>query len=98
MVGFYLWNIRKKVWWADGVSRLLAIINFVLRGTSVLFWAVVWPYELFTMKGSLLDRLKFIVKNALTVAGMVGCSLLFAYWWYGSWQSIEYNFYYVRLG
>jgi hypothetical protein len=95
LVGFYLWNIRTKVWWADNLSRLLAIFNFVLRGTSVLFWAVVWPYELLSMKGSLFDRFKFLVKNGFTVVAMVGSSLLFAYWWYGSWQFIEYNFYYV---
>ena len=67
LIAFYFWNLRIENRKYDLVSRAIAIFNFVVRGTSVMFWAVVWPYELLTMKGTLWDRTKFILKNLLTM-------------------------------
>lgn len=79
----------------DLLSRLVAVVCFAIRGTSLLFWAVVWPYELFTMKGGFVERAAFIGKNVLTLTAMVAVSAMFAYWWYGQVHFIEFNFLYV---
>lgn len=91
LISFYLWTRRnehengRKF---DVISRALVVLSYTMRSTVVLFWAVVWPYELITMKGGLLDRVAFIAKNVLTVALMLGASIGFAYWWHGNLQFI----------
>ena len=95
LVAFYLWN-RRSEGWNDLWSRLIVILCFCMRPTSLFFWAIVWPYELLTMKTPFIGRVKFIFKNALTLLGMVALSLLVTRWWFGIWQLIEYNFLYVR--
>lgn len=67
LAAFYFWNLRHSNPRLDHLSRALAILNFVVRGTSVMFWAIIWPYELFTMPGSLKHRIFFIAKNILTM-------------------------------
>ena len=66
-MAFYIWNLRKVCWRMDYLSRSIAIVTFVLRSTSIMFWAVVWPYELFKMEGSRKDKVYFIIKNIITV-------------------------------
>lgn len=95
LVAFYLWN-RRSLANNDLWSRLLVILCFCMRPTSLFFWVVVWPYELLTMKGSWGDRIRFVGKNILTLLVMVATSLMVARWWFGSWQFVEYNFVYVR--
>lgn len=67
LVAYYYWVRRAENRWNDVLSRSIVIFGFVLRGTSIMFWAIVWPYELFTMRGTLVERAKFIAKNALTL-------------------------------
>jgi hypothetical protein len=67
LVAYYLWVRRAENKKNDLISRIIVIFGFVMRGTSIMFWAIVWPYELFTMRGDLLDRAKFIFKNILTL-------------------------------
>lgn len=68
-----------------------------MRPTTLFFWAVVWPYELLTMKSTWAGRIRFVLKNALTLIAMVVASLLVARWWYGQWHFLEYNFIYVPI-
>ena len=67
LIAFYAWNLRKIYWKMDYLSRSIVVMSFVVRSTCIMFWAVIWPYELFTMKGTLKDRALFILKNIITV-------------------------------
>lgn len=95
LVAFYFWRKRDQDWRYDWVSRLVTVFCFVVRGTSVMVWMVIWPYELLTMKGGLKQRAVFVGKSLLTVSAMLGASVLSTYIWTGKLQLVEWNFFYV---
>ena len=67
IAGFYYWLLRNQNKYNDLMSRVLSIIGFMTKFTTIFIWGIIWPYELLTMKGSLIDRIKFIIKNIITV-------------------------------
>lgn len=67
LIAYYYWMKRAEKPQNDLISRAIVVFAFVMRGTSLMFWAIVWPYELFTMRGTLMERFKFILKNLLTM-------------------------------
>lgn len=60
VISFYYWLIRDKGQRYDILNRILVGLNFIIRTTSLLLWAVIWPYELITMKA---NKIRFIFKN-----------------------------------
>jgi hypothetical protein len=62
VVAYYLWLNREKGKKYDLLSRIIVGLNFIIRTTSIIVWAVIWPLELVTMKT---NRIKFIIKNVL---------------------------------
>lgn len=60
VISYYFWLIRDRGQKYDFFSRILVGLNFIIRTTSILLWAVIWPYELITMKA---NRIRFIFKN-----------------------------------
>lgn len=68
IVAFYYWLNRENNA-NDIISRVIVWFCYLVRATSLIFWAVVWPYELWTMyffyKKSLFVCFKFILKNLI---------------------------------
>ena len=60
IISFYLWLTRTENKYNDLISRILVTISFSIRPTSIILWAIVWPYELFTKKSG---HILFILKN-----------------------------------
>lgn len=60
MAAFYFWVTRKQAKWNDLISRMIVVLCFVTRPTSIIVWAIVWPYELVTSSST---KIKFIFKN-----------------------------------
>lgn len=96
LIAFYLWQ-RRFEGYNDIISRLVVLFTFCLRGTSIMFWVIVWPYELLSMPGDLTARVRFIIKNLVWVATMVLSSVFLSYLYYGKPYFVEYNFFYVLL-
>ena len=44
VIAYYLWLIREKRYKYDMLSRTIVGLNFIIRTTSILVWAVIWPY------------------------------------------------------
>lgn len=96
LIALYYWYKRQQGY-NDVVSRVFVLVCFCMRGTSIMFWVLVWPYELLTMPGNMATRLRFILKNLLWVAAMVLSSIFVAYLYYGKPHFVEYNFFYVNM-
>lgn len=62
VISFYFWTTRENSKINDYISRLLVVINFCERPSSLFLWAVIWPYELLTKPTG---KIRFIFKNAL---------------------------------
>ena len=63
IAAFYFWLIRGHRTRYDYISRLLVILCFTIRPTSIIPWAVIWPFELIRHT----SKLTFIMKNAVTM-------------------------------
>ena len=50
VTAFYFWTARQEHHFNDLVSRLVVVLNFSLRPTSLFLWVVIWPYELLLHK------------------------------------------------
>ena len=44
IVAYYLWLVRHRLSWADLGSRALVVVAFSSRPTSIMLWALIWPY------------------------------------------------------
>ena len=64
VISFYLWLTRKENKCNDFISRILVTISFAIRPTSIIMWAIVWPYELFTKKSG---HFLYILKNIVNL-------------------------------
>lgn len=62
VISYYFWLIRDRGQKYDILSRIIVGLNFIIRTTSILLWAVIWPYELITIKS---NRPRFIFKNLI---------------------------------
>lgn len=94
LIAFYYWTTRKEHAMNDYMSRLIVILNFSLRPTSLFLWVVIWPYELLTKKEG---KMKFIFKNALQLIAIGLFSFLVGSLWYNKWIWIDYNFFKVKV-
>ena len=76
----------------DLISRIVVLLCFMMRSTSIILWIAIWPYELFTLKTG---RIKFILKNMVQMyiivlyrVLMLGSSILFNSYWYGKFVCV----------
>lgn len=69
IIAFYLWISRKDNQQNDYLSRLIVIVAYVSRPTSILLWALIWPYELFADHTPVFSYkfIKFIAKNVISM-------------------------------
>jgi hypothetical protein len=67
MIAFYLWAKRSENSNYDNYSRGLVILNFAIRGTSILLWTIIWPYQLIKEYKNIKCVSKLLLKNILTM-------------------------------
>ncbi|EGR31251.1 plasmid maintenance protein, putative, partial [Ichthyophthirius multifiliis] len=61
----------------DYISRLLVIVNFIMRPTSIIPFVFIWPFKLFTMYGDMRKKIKYFFLNVQTLLLMLTFSIIF---------------------
>ncbi|KAL4510018.1 hypothetical protein ABPG72_010211 [Tetrahymena utriculariae] len=90
---FYKLSITKKFKTFDYISRIVAIINFIAKPTSIIPLTFIWPYRLFTMPGKIKDKIEYFFLNVFTVVAMIVSSLLVDVLYYKRFTWTVYNFF-----
>lgn len=74
VISFYYWISNTRLGssgYKDFMNRAIATINYVSRPTSIMVWALLWPYELYNIirvYGLFSGKVvKFIAKNIITM-------------------------------
>ena len=80
VVAFYFWLTRSESKSHDLISRVIVGLCFIIRTTSIILWAVIWPIELFTTNAS---KIKCLMKNVLQLILMALASIVYNSVWYG---------------
>lgn len=80
VVAFYFWLTRSESKGHDLISRVIVGLCFIIRTTSIILWAVIWPIELFTTNAS---KVKFFMKNIFQLVLMTLASIVCNSLWYG---------------
>ncbi|EAR94611.1 plasmid maintenance protein (macronuclear) [Tetrahymena thermophila SB210] len=95
VVSFYYYqsSILNKSSYDDYISRVVVIINFVTKPTSIIPFIFIWPITLLTMQGNLKKKFNYLVLNIFTVILMIAFSILLDSLYYQKLTWTAYNFF-----
>ncbi|KAL4471760.1 hypothetical protein ABPG74_008653 [Tetrahymena malaccensis] len=95
VVSFYYYqsSIINKSSIDEYISRIVVIINFVTKPTSIIPFIFIWPITLLTMQGDLKKKFKYLVLNIVTVILMIFFSILLDSLYYQKLTWTAYNFF-----